>query len=212
VQGISFYDSCELELEGADFHPLLNLEQVVLSAIICPRPLPKHLKMRQTVFITGASSGIGQALTLELASKGHALALAARRRDQLENLCAEARRLGVDAIPLTCDVGDQNQVKQAVAETFQYFGRVDLAILSAGIGGTTTVSDFKADKFERLVRTNLLGIAYCLEELIPIMQRQMRALLPPYPVWPATGEFQAQPAIVRPRPDFPPCLTGCASN
>jgi len=128
--------------------------------------------MRQTVFITGASSGIGQALTLELASKGHALALAARRRDQLENLCAEARRLGVDAIPLTCDVGDQNQVKQAVAETFQYFGRVDLAILSAGIGGTTTVSDFKADKFERLVRTNLLGIAYCLEELIPIMQRQ----------------------------------------
>ncbi len=128
--------------------------------------------MKQTVFITGASSGIGHALARELAPKGYALALAARRQDLLDDLCAEVRQLGGEAIPLICDVGDQEQVKQAIAKTIEHFGRIDLAILSAGIGGTTKATEFKADGLQRLVRTNLFGVAYCLEELLPILQRQ----------------------------------------
>lgn len=128
--------------------------------------------MNKTVFITGASSGIGQALARELAPKGYALALAARRLDLLEELCHEVRQLGGEAIAIGCDVGDQSQVKRAVAETVERFGRIDLAILSAGIGGSTRASEFKADAFELLMRTNMFGVAYCLEELIPLMRRQ----------------------------------------
>ncbi len=128
--------------------------------------------MRQIAFITGASSGIGRALTMGLASKGYALALAARRRELLDDLCDKVRQLGGEAIPLACDVSDQMQVKQAVAETIQNYGKIDLAILSAGIGGTTDAAEFKADKLRQLVQTNLFGVAYCLEELLPIMQQQ----------------------------------------
>jgi len=128
--------------------------------------------MRQVVFITGASSGIGQALARELAPKGCALALAARRRALLDDLCEEVRRLGGKALPLVCDVGDQAQVQQSITETKNHFGRIDLAILSAGISEPTKAAEFKADRFERLLRTNLLGVAFCLEELIPLMRQQ----------------------------------------
>lgn len=128
--------------------------------------------MKQIVFITGASSGIGYALAQQLAPKGCALVLAARRTDLLEALCEEVRRTGGEAIALTCDVGDQAQVKQAIAETIAHFGRIDLAILSAGIGGPTSAAEFKAEKFQRLLQTNLMGVAFCLEELLPLMRRQ----------------------------------------
>lgn len=128
--------------------------------------------MNQVVFITGASSGIGYALAQELAPKGCALALAARRTDLLEALCENVSQSGGQAIALTCDVGDQAQVKQTIADTIARFGRIDLAILSAGIGGPTNAADFKAEKFERLLQTNLLGVAFCLEELLPVMQQQ----------------------------------------
>ncbi len=128
--------------------------------------------MKQVVFITGASSGIGYALAQELAPKDYVLALAARRTELLETLCGEVRQKGGEAIALTCDVGDQAQVKQAIAETVARFGRIDLAILSAGVGGPTNATNFKAESLERLLRTNLLGVAFCLEELLPMMRRQ----------------------------------------
>src|SRR5205085_9797078 len=62
--------------------------------------------------------------------------------------------------------------KQSIIETIDRFGRIDLAILSAGISEPTKVVEFKASRFERLLRTNLLGVAFCLEELIPAMWRQ----------------------------------------
>ncbi|MBS1786982.1 MAG: SDR family NAD(P)-dependent oxidoreductase [Acidobacteria bacterium] len=128
--------------------------------------------MKQVVFITGASSGIGYALAQEFAPKGCALALAARRTDLLEALCEQVRRAGSESVALPCDVSEQSQVKQAVVETLARFGRIDLAILSAGISGSTNAADFNAESLERLLRTNLLGVAYCLEELLPVMQRQ----------------------------------------
>lgn len=128
--------------------------------------------MKQIAFITGASSGIGYALAQQLAPKGYALALAARRADLLDALCQDVRQAGGEAIALACDVGDQTQVKQAIAETVTRFGRIDMAILSAGIGGPTNAAEFKAEKFQRLLQTNLMGVAFCLEELLPVMRQQ----------------------------------------
>ncbi len=128
--------------------------------------------MRPVAFITGASSGIGLELALELAAKGYDLGLAARRKDLLDGVAREAQKLGGAAITLACDVGDQAQVKRAVTDALNRFGRIDLAILSAGISGPTDAANFNAAQFERLLGTNLLGVAYCLEELIPAMRKQ----------------------------------------
>ncbi len=128
--------------------------------------------MKQIAFITGASSGIGLALAQELAANGYELALAARRQEQLSLLVSDVERAGIRALALPCDVTDPVQVKHAVTSAKDHFGRIDLAILSAGISEATSATQFIASRFERLLRTNLLGVAYCLEELLPLMQQQ----------------------------------------
>lgn len=128
--------------------------------------------MKQVAFITGASSGIGYELALALAAKGCALALSARRKEVLDRLTRDLAGRGVEALALACDVSDPAQVKQAIGEARARFGRIDLAILSAGISEPTPIEPFEAAAFERLLRTNLLGVAYCLEELLPAMREQ----------------------------------------
>jgi NAD(P)-dependent dehydrogenase (short-subunit alcohol dehydrogenase family) len=125
-----------------------------------------------TVFITGASTGIGRALALELATRGCRLALTARRQALLDELAVEVERAGGQALVLACDVTEQAQVKQAIGAACQHYGRLDWAILSAGISQPTVAEAFQAAELERLFKTNLLGVAYCLEELIPHLRQQ----------------------------------------
>lgn len=133
--------------------------------------------MKRVVLITGASSGIGYALALEEAKNKGVLALVARRRELLEELSYEVKKLGGEALTLVCDVTDQEQVRRAVSETLQHFGRIDLAILSAGVSSPTSALSFKASRFEHLFRINVLGVAHCLEELVPLMCGQKSGII-----------------------------------
>ncbi|MBK6797138.1 MAG: SDR family NAD(P)-dependent oxidoreductase [Acidobacteria bacterium] len=133
--------------------------------------------MRKVAFITGASSGIGYELALELARQGYLLALTARRETLLDELAEKVKSIGTDALSITCDVSDQQQVRKAIEETVVHFKRIDLAILSAGISEPTVAEDFSAADFEKLLRTNLLGVSYCLEELVQIMVRQRNGVI-----------------------------------
>lgn len=133
--------------------------------------------MRKVAFITGASSGIGYELALELARQGYVLALTARRETLLDELAEKVKSIGTDALSITCDVSDQQQVRKAIEETVAHFKRIDLAILSAGISEPTVAEDFSAADFEKLLRTNLLGVSYCLEELVQIMVRQRNGVI-----------------------------------
>jgi short-subunit dehydrogenase len=128
--------------------------------------------MKPVAFITGASSGIGRELAVELARRGYDLALAARRAELLAGLSEEVRRLGGEALALACDVRDAGQVRRAVAAALARFSRVDLALLSAGVGGPTDAFNFKAEPIVEMTATNYFGVVYCLESLIPAMRAQ----------------------------------------
>lgn len=128
------------------------------------------MNAKPVVLITGASTGIGHALALEMAAQGWRLVLTARRQTLLAELAQTVQRLGGVALPLACDVTDQAQIQAAVRTAYQHFGRIDWAILSAGISQPTVAERFQAAEFERLLRTNLLGVAYCLEALLPVLQ------------------------------------------
>jgi NAD(P)-dependent dehydrogenase (short-subunit alcohol dehydrogenase family) len=130
------------------------------------------MKAPQTVLITGASTGIGRALALHLGSEGCRVILIARRQALLDELAAEIRQFGGQALGLACDVSEQAQVQQTIITAYQQVGRIDWAILSAGISQPTRAEAFQAAPFEHLLRTNLLGVAYCLESLIPRMRQQ----------------------------------------
>lgn len=122
--------------------------------------------MSRRALITGASSGIGLELARELAKRGYALALLARRTDLLEQLARELPR----AVAIGCDVTDVASVRDAVrrAES-ELGGPFDLAIANAGISIPGHATKFKLDDAEQVLRVNVLGMLYLFDAVIPSM-------------------------------------------
>jgi short-subunit dehydrogenase len=116
--------------------------------------------------VTGASSGIGEAVARALSRRGYALALVARRTELLEPI---ARSLP-ESVALRCDVADAAAVREAVQRGEEALGGpFDLAIANAGISLPTHASRFDAAAAETIVRTNLLGTIYLFDAVIPSM-------------------------------------------
>src|SRR5512135_741539 len=88
----------------------------------------------QVVFITGASSGIGEALAREVGRQGAKVAVAARRTDRLEQLVKDIAAAGGEAMALACDVTRDGDLERAAAAIRARFGRLDVAIANAGFG------------------------------------------------------------------------------
>ncbi|MCU1348808.1 MAG: oxidoreductase [Acidobacteria bacterium] len=121
---------------------------------------------RVRTLITGASSGIGEALARELTRRGHAVALLARRAELLEAIASELP--GSVAIP--CDVGDAASVAAAVQQAEQALGGpLDLAVANAGVGAPSHAAKFKIEDAERMVRVNIVGTMNLFAAVIPGM-------------------------------------------
>ena len=82
--------------------------------------------------ITGASSGLGRATALRLASQGVQVALAARTQDKLEEIAGEIRDLGGQALVLPTDVTQAEECRRAVEETVRHFGKLDILLCLSG--------------------------------------------------------------------------------
>src|SRR5436305_13395939 len=90
---------------------------------------------RKTVFLTGASSGIGEGLALVLAKKGAVLGLVARREELLRKLAEKCEKGGGVARAYPADVTDPSAVQEAFQQFIQEFSLIDILIANAGIGG-----------------------------------------------------------------------------
>lgn len=108
--------------------------------------------------ITGASSGIGEALARELAGRGYSLSLLARRKERLERLRAELGSGGREVLAIGCDVSRDGDVEAAVEQTLSAFGRLDVVIANAGIGVGGTFSEMTLDDYRRVMETNFFGV------------------------------------------------------
>jgi short-subunit dehydrogenase len=117
--------------------------------------------------LTGASSGIGRSLARHLAADP--LALAARRVDLLETLAAEIEAAGGQALAVPCDVTDRAQVAAAIAAAQARFGPIERLIANAGGGRSTDVERFAAAEVEDILRLNVVGVANCIEAVLPGM-------------------------------------------
>lgn len=109
-------------------------------------------------FITGASSGIGAALALEIARRGGDVALAARREERLGSLSDEIRDMGRRALPLKCDVSRDGDLEKAAARTREEFGRIDCAVANAGFGVIGKFDTLSMEDFRRQFETNVFGV------------------------------------------------------
>ncbi len=124
----------------------------------------------KTIFITGASSGIGEALALELAKRGAILGLLARREKLLRALVGKCERKGTAAREFPCDITDEIAVKDAADSFRNEFGKIDVLIANAGIGGATKhAKDIKPQDFRRVIDTNLVGAMNSVAAVLPDM-------------------------------------------
>jgi NADP-dependent 3-hydroxy acid dehydrogenase YdfG len=121
--------------------------------------------------VTGASSGIGAAAAVALSEQGAAVALAARRRDRLEELATGIREQGGTALVLECDVTDQRQAEAAVERTVSELGRLDTLINNAGVMLLGPVTDAPLSEWQRMVELNVLGLLYCAHAALPHLKR-----------------------------------------
>jgi short-subunit dehydrogenase len=112
----------------------------------------------RVVFITGASSGIGEALARELARRGADVAVAARRTERLERLARDLRATGRRALVLTCDVTRAGDLEGAVGRVAAELGPIDVLVANAGFGVTGQVADLTLDDYRRQFETNVFGV------------------------------------------------------
>jgi NADP-dependent 3-hydroxy acid dehydrogenase YdfG len=117
--------------------------------------------------VTGASSGIGEATALQLASAGAAVALVARRADRLAALAAKIKDGGGTALVLASDVTDEEQAKAAVETTVAELGRLDTLVNNAGVMLLGPAVGAPLSEWQRMVQLNLLGLLYCAHAALP---------------------------------------------
>jgi short-subunit dehydrogenase len=125
----------------------------------------------KTFVITGASSGIGEALALAYAARGHNLVLAARSKAELERVAAECEKVGGKVLVVPTDVGDPEACKALMNGAMEKFGSIDVLVNNAGVSMRAMFRDITdLTLFERLMKINYLGSVYCthyaLEHLI----------------------------------------------
>ncbi|OXM68162.1 MULTISPECIES: SDR family oxidoreductase [Amycolatopsis] len=128
----------------------------------------------KVVAITGASSGIGEATALELAGRGAAIVLGARRGDRLDALVARIRGEGGRAEMLAVDVTERAGVAELVALAVDRFGRLDVLVSNAGVARLAPVADLDVDDWDAMIDVNLRGVLYGIAAAMPVFRRQGR--------------------------------------
>jgi len=118
----------------------------------------------KTIWLVGASEGIGRALALELANKGFGLILSARNKDRLEELKAE---IGKSAIAIPLDVRDSASVKSAWTEIEAKKKNINTIIYCAGYYKPMSALDFDLLEAEKMIDINLTGALRILDHIIP---------------------------------------------
>lgn len=125
--------------------------------------------MSKTLFITGASSGIGAATAKAAAKAGWNVALTARSKDQLDTLAAE---IGDGALAIECDVTDRDALNDAVARAVDHFGGLDAVFANAGKGVSQPgVEKGNPDEWHDMIHLNILAVLTTAHATLPHLRK-----------------------------------------
>ena len=132
----------------------------------------------QIVWITGSSSGIGEALATEFAKQGAKVVLSARREQRIQDLATIlSKQYHVETLAVPCDVRSATEVKAAVQTILTRFGRLDVAVANAGFGVVGEVMDLTVEDFQRQFDTNVYGLLHTVYASVPELEKSKGRLV-----------------------------------
>ena len=134
---------------------------------------PSHSMARwagRTALVTGASSGIGAAITRRLLAEGMNLVACARGSDRVAAVLALADPGGERSLALACDVRDEAAVQAAFARARERFGGVDVLVNNAGLGHAGPLAEGTVAAWREMLDVNILGLCLCTREAIADMR------------------------------------------
>ena len=128
----------------------------------------------KTAFITGGNSGIGLATARLFVAEGAKVAITGRSKETLDAAAAE---LGDNLLAIQADARDVAAIDEAVAEAVRVFGKLDIVVANAGIGGLTPVGETDLATFEDIIRTNLTGVFFTVQSAAPHLNEKASIIL-----------------------------------
>lgn len=126
----------------------------------------------KVVAITGASSGMGKAIAIELAKHGAKVVLSARRTEQLQQLVEEIIGKGGEATFTKIDVTNKSDLVRLVNTALERYGKLDVIVNNAGVSQLSRIDELDIDGWEEMIDINLKGVLYGMAAAIPIFQQQ----------------------------------------
>ncbi len=127
----------------------------------------------KVILLTGASSGIGEALAVEISKHGGIIGLLARRKDYLTEIQKDINESGGTARSFECDVTDTDQVIASARQLAEEFGRIDVLIANAGIGGNNRETrTLEPDAVAKVININLIGAVNSVSAVLPDMLKR----------------------------------------
>jgi NAD(P)-dependent dehydrogenase (short-subunit alcohol dehydrogenase family) len=125
--------------------------------------------MAKTWFITGASSGLGEALSKAVLAAGDSVVATFRRQEQAEAFSREAKENGMG---LVLDVTHTADISKALQEAKNKFGHIDVLVNNAGYGTIGAIEEFNLDEIREQMETNFFGAVAVTKEALPLMREQ----------------------------------------
>ena len=134
--------------------------------------------MSPTVFITGASQGIGKATALLFAKNGYDLIITARTKDKLEAVAEKIRGLDRQVLAITTDTSDHSAIEALINSGIERFKVIDVLVNNAGVCMTAPMAKTTIEDWERIINVNLWGYIYTINALLPhFLERKQGSII-----------------------------------
>ena len=126
----------------------------------------------RVAFVTGASRGIGRATALALSQAGHDIVVASFEVEKNEEVAAEIRAAGGNAMTSNLNLTSLDSVRASFAEAYSHFGHIDVLVNNAGITKDGLAMRMKPEDWSLVLQINLTGAFYAAQQVLPAMVRQ----------------------------------------
>lgn len=127
---------------------------------------------QKVVFITGAASGIGYQVAVEFLKNGAKVVLSDINDEKLKDVTKDLQMKGHDCIGLKVDVTKEQDIKSAIHQTVEKYGRLDVLINNAGLQHVAPIEDFPTEKFEFMINVMQIAPFIAMKHAFPIMKKQ----------------------------------------